>query len=206
MVQGMAWAVVAGGVRLTVAGREHLPTGPALLAANHLSHADPFLALACLPAPPESVGLAAFRSHWVAPLFYLYEPIPVRRDEVDLSVVRAVLARLREGKQVLIFPEARISRTGALEEARDGVGYLALQAQVPVVPIALTGSERLLAAWGQRQRPAVTLTIGPPLLVEPEPGQPRRVQRQVATTQIMGAIAALLPPAYRGVYGGAGVG
>lgn len=200
-VQGAVRALVAAGTRFKVAGREHLPTGPALLAANHLNHADPFLVLAALPTPPEAVGLAAFQNHWVAPLFYLYKPIPVRRDELDLSLVREVLARLGAGKQVLIFPEARISRTGALEEARDGVGYLALQAQVPVIPIALTGSERLPGAWQQGERPPITLTFGPALMVEPDPAQPKRVQRQVATAQIMGAMAALLPPRYRGVYG-----
>ena len=187
--------------RITVTGLHHLPDAPALLAANHLHHIDSPLLVALLPTSPEILALSERRKWWVTPIVQLYGAILVKRDKVDRSVLQALLAALDEDKQVLLFPEARISRQGGLLEARDGVGYLALKANVPIVPIAISGTETILTAWRQWRRAHITVTIAPPLTPFRDPTQARREQRKVLTNAIMSRIAAHLPPAYRGYYG-----
>jgi 1-acyl-sn-glycerol-3-phosphate acyltransferase len=193
----LARAFVRVTMDLRASGLHHLPPGPAILAPNHLSHLDPVVA-ALLDSPPEVVGLSDLRRELVAPIFFLYAVIPVRRDEVDREVLSAVLAALKRGERVMLFPEATISRTGGLEQARAGVGYLALRAGVPLVPIALTGTDTALRHWKRLKRPRVTVTVAPPFDPAPGAAQPRREQRQAVTDDLMSRIAAHLPPAYRG--------
>lgn len=186
--------------RISLSGVEHIPSGPALIVANHLSHADPALLLSIAPRPVEIVGLADLKRRLAAPLYYWYEPIPVRRDEIDRDVLRAILETLAADQPVLIFPEARISRTGALEEARDGIGYLALRARVPVVTVAITGTQQIAAEWKALRRPVLTVTIAPPIMLEEEQALPPRARRRAATEIIMRRLASQLPPEYRGAY------
>ena len=196
----LARAFVRATMDLRASGLRHLPPGPAILAPNHLSHLDPVVVAALLDSPPEVVGLSDLRRELVAPIFSLYAVIPVRRDEVDREVLSAVLAALERGERVMLFPEATISRTGGLEQARAGVGYLALRAGVPLVPIALTGTDTALRQWKRLKRPRITVTVAPPFRPAPGAAQPRREQRQAVTDDLMSRIAAHLPPAYRGHY------
>lgn len=186
--------------RVTVTGVEHLPDGPIMLAANHLHHLDSPLMVAVLPTSPEILALSERRKWWVTPIVLFYGAILVKRDKVDRSALKAVLAAFKAEKQVLLFPEARISRQGGLLEARDGVGYLALQGSVPVVPIAICGTESVTAAWRQLRRPHITVTITPPLMPTHDRKQSRKEQRKAFTHAIMSRIATHLPPAYRGHY------
>lgn len=205
LLRAAARGLLFATTRVVVEGAPPAPGQAAILAANHLSHADPVLLLALLPAPPELVGLSDLRWKPVAPLFFLYGVIPVRRDRPERALLARLRALLDEGSQLLIFPEGRISRSGALEEARAGIGYLALQAGVPVVPVAIRGTEQLLTAWRRCRRPTLTVSFAPPLRFQPEPALPRRCQRQRVTGAVMRALAARLPPRYRGFYAG-GVG
>lgn len=192
--------VVPVALRLHVEGLEHALTTPALIAANHLAHFDPPLILHVWPRPPEFVALADLWRTPLAPFLYLYGPIPVRRDAFDRQVIRQVLAALAAGEQVVIFPEARMSRTGQLEPARHGTGYLALKAGVPVQPVAIWGTERLPAAWRRGKRGEVYVRVGPPIPPPVPRTRPTRAERAAFTERIMEAIARLLPPAYRGSY------
>lgn len=186
--------------RVTVKGLEHLPDGPAMLAANHLHHIDSPLLVAVLPISPEILALSERRKWWVTPIVLFYGAILVKRDQIDRSALQAVLTAFKEKKQVLLFPEARISRQGALLEARDGVGYLALKGKVPVVPIAIYGTETITSAWRQFRRPHIIVTITPPLMPTRDRTQSRREQRKTFTHAIMSRIATHLPPAYQGFY------
>ncbi|MCB0077666.1 MAG: 1-acyl-sn-glycerol-3-phosphate acyltransferase [Anaerolineales bacterium] len=179
---------------------DRLPSGPAILAPNHLGHADPLLLAAALAVPPDVVALSDLAHERVAPLVRYYRPFLVHRDLYDRTVLRQARGALRRGNQLVIFPEARISVTGALEPARDGVGYLALLCDVPLIPIAITGTERAWQTLRSGRRPALTLTVGDPLYPRDAPTAPRREQRTWLTTTLMQRIAALLPAAYRGVY------
>ncbi len=186
--------------RVTVNGLENLPDGPAMLAANHLHHIDSPLLVAVLPISPEILALSERRKWWVTPIVLFYDAILVKRDKVDRLALRSVLTAFKENKQVLLFPEARISREGALIEAREGVGYFALQGKVPIVPIAIHGTETITTAWKQFRRPHITVTVIPSLISVRDQTQSRRDQRKHLTHTVMSRIAAHLPPAYQGFY------
>ena len=189
--------------RFTVTGRENVPpAGAALLTMNHLGGADPILVIAFAPRPIAAAGKVEILLWpvlgWVT---RQYGMIPLRRGEADREALQRLLAELSHGQALLIAPEGRESLTGALEPGHGGPAFLAQHAQVPIVPIALTGTawNRVLPAWRRLRRPCVTLTFGAAYRL------PDGIKRAAASDLIMQRIAELLPPEYRGVYAGQGV-
>lgn len=197
--QALLRVVTPALVRLDVQKQAAVPAGPLLIAPNHLAHLDPWLVITLLDRPPEVVALADLWHEPIAPVLWFYEPIPVHRDQADRALLTRVVDALQAGQQVVLFPEARISTTGALERAREGIGYLALKAGVPVVPVAITGTETAYTTWRRGRRPQVRIVIGRALTFTSS-GHRRHSERAAATTAIMEAIARLLPPEYRGAY------
>ena len=101
-------------------------------------------------------------------------PIQPRQGHLDEQGVATVYRVLARGGIVLIFPEGRYSRGRELRPLREGVGHFALQAGVPVVPVALEGVDRL------RLRGRVRISIGRP--VYPDPPRWWSAQRRVTRT------------------------
>jgi len=191
---------------LEVTGLENIPQGGPLLAAfNHLAHLDAALVLPFLPQPVEGIALEdLYHVPITGQLLRLYGTIPVHRDQFDRDVIRRALQVLAEGKIMALAPEARMSLTGALERAREGVAYLALRSGAPILPIALTGTEHVPSDLKRLRRPRLTVTVGELIIPPPRASKSQARRQQVAelTDEIMYRIAALLPPEYRGVYGG----
>lgn len=191
---------------LEVRGLENVPAGgPLLVAFNHLAHLDAPLVLALLPWPVEAIGLVdLYRVPVTGQLLRLYGIIPVHRDQFDRQVIRRALQVLAEGGVLALAPEARQSLTGALERARRGVAYLALRSGAPVLPVALTGTENVPSDLKRLRCPRLTVTFGEPIAPPPRASKPQARRQQMAelTDEIMHRIAAMLPPEYRGVYGG----
>ena len=178
--------------------------GPLVIAFNHLAHLDALLLAATLPWPLEGIALAdLYRVPVTGQFLRLYGTIPVHRDEFDREVVRRGLRVLAEGKVLALAPEARMSRTGALERARHGAAYFALRSGAPILPVAITGTERAYSAWRHLRRPRLIVNIGQPFAPPPyeSKGEARRRQLEELTEEIMRRIAELLPPEYRGAYG-----
>lgn len=192
--------------RLETEGLENVPQGgPLLVAFNHLAHLDAALVLSFLPQPVEGIALEdLYHVPITGQLLRLYGTIPVHRDQFDREVIRQALQVLAEGRILALAPEARQSLTGALERARQGVAYLALRSGVPILPVALTGTEKTYAEWKRLRRPRLTVTFGEPFVPPPRASEPQARRQQLAelTDEIMHRIAALLPPEYRGVYAG----
>ncbi len=185
-----------------VRGRENIPpAGPLIVAFNHLSHVDGLLIVALMPYPVEIIALADLLSvPGTAQALRAYGVIPVHRDAFDRDVIRRALQVLREGKVLILAPEARRSVTGALERARPGVAYLALKAGVPVLPVAIAGTERFFDDLKRFRRPRLRVTFGEPFAFSPYTDGRRREQRRRAADEVMVRIARMLPPRYRGVY------
>ncbi len=195
-----------------IEGVEHVPkTGAVILAANHLSNAD-------------SVPIAGFitpalrrrRIHWMGKremfewpllgeIFPRFGVHPVERGTADIEAYRLATRILEAGYVLIIFPEGTRSPDGALQEAKDGLATLALRTGAVIVPIGISNTDAL---WPRGRLPlpiprhTITMRVGTPFSVADlvPAGTDRRAAKAIATTAIMGRIAALLDPRHRGVY------
>src|ERR687895_496816 len=154
---------VLGYFRLRRLGREHIPDGGVVLAANHRSFLDPFAIGYCLPRPVYFVAKQElFRNPILGWFLNCMGAFPIRRGESDEESMETALQLLARGDAVVIFPEGTRIRAGSLGRPKRGVGRLALQSGAPVVPVAITGSERARTGW--LIRPVkVHVRCGPPL-------------------------------------------
>jgi 1-acyl-sn-glycerol-3-phosphate acyltransferase len=189
-------------MRARVTGLEYFPKhGPALIVINHLGDADAVLVMANLPITIEGMGKIELNDHWfVGPLFRAYGIIWVHRGRPDRKALRAALDGLAEGRMVALAPEGRQSLIGGLEDGNAGAAFLALKSGAPIVPIAMTGTENqnIYSHMKRLKCAPVTLSVGKPFVLR-EPAD-RQVMMREGTRQIMEALAALLPEAYRGKY------
>ncbi len=188
--------------RCEVRGLENYPSrGAALVVINHLGDADAVVVLAHLPDFPEAIAKIELRA--ILPLRWVMDAlgvIYVHRGRPDRRALSVALRALREGRRVIIAPEGRESLTGALEQGTEGAAFLALRTDVPVVPVALTGTEnwRIYGNLKRLRRTRITLTVGRPFLLAPWAQAPDPLAE--GTRQIMLSLARLLPEEYRGVY------
>jgi len=164
--------VRTGGWKLRVEGMENLPSGGAVLVANHQSVVDIPMLLSAFPRP---VVFLAKRELGEIPLFgkvmaaagNLFVDRDDPRDAVRM--LREAGARLRDGRLVVVFPEGTRSDDGSIGEFRTGAFYLAQKSGAPVVPVFLDGGYRAIPRGGFRVRPAGLLVrVLPPL--SPEEG------------------------------------
>lgn len=166
LIRTAAYALyhVVGGYQ--VCGTEHIPRhGPALVACNHISLADP---VAMLGASPRALHyMAAQELHdlpILGPTIRFLQAFPVRRGQQDPEAVARCRALLREGQAVVIFPEGRCSPDGRLGPLFPGVATLALRERCPVVPAVVQGTDRFLPLGARMLRPRPkTLRFGAPL-------------------------------------------
>ncbi|HEY4025876.1 MAG TPA: lysophospholipid acyltransferase family protein [Candidatus Dormibacteraeota bacterium] len=185
-------------IRLEVAGLEHLPAeGAFILAANHLHVLD--AAIGLLLVPRRVVGVA--KDKWSRPPFgwllgsmgdLVY--VGARRRGAMTNAIEV----LRAGAVLAILPEGTRSSTRALLRGQRGVAMVAARAPAPIVPAAAYGQERALEFWRRLRRVPVRVRVGPP--IELPPGSHPRERLQAYADDVMHAIAAMLPPEYRGVY------
>lgn len=188
---------------LEVRGQENVPPrGPVILAANHLSNADPPLLAVVTPRPLSFVAKRGlFASPFSRWLFTSLRAYPVDRDRRDVAAMVWALNLLRRDEVVLVFPEGTRSRTRGLQRGQPGVAYLALKSQATIVPVAITGTERVPALWRLLfPFTRITATFGQPFTLPGIEGQVSRPVLESLTDTMMRRIAALLPPEYQGSY------
>ena len=150
--------------RLGRMGREHIPKrGGVLLAANHRSFLDPFVIACCTLRPCYFMAKRElFEGRLQGWILNGLGAFPVRRGDSDEEAMETARQLLERGEAVTVFPEGTRIRRGSLERPRRGAGRLALETGVPVVPIAVLGSERARRGW--RIRPVkVRVRCGRPL-------------------------------------------
>lgn len=190
------WAracLFATGGSLTVRGLENLPTPrTAVYAANHTSYMDIPVVFKSLPF---QFRILAKKELWQWPFigWYLNRsgqiPIDTANPRATLSSLGAGVKALRAGMPLFVFPEGSRTPDGQLRDFLSGAAFLAIRAQVPIVPIALTGVYDLLPMHTRHFYPCpMTLTIGTPI---PTAGLTMR-QADDLTAHLRSAIAQLL--------------
>ena len=149
--------------RVTVIGLENIPKPPFIIAANHQAWFDPAFIIPFFPESPLIYTMAkretVFNRGWkrrLLPLIGVF-PISPNRGELDEQGLRTVYHVLERRGVVLMFPEGRYSRGRALRPLKTGIAYFALQAGVPIVPVAVTGTGSL------RPFSRVTVEVGEPI-------------------------------------------
>src|SRR5918997_19075 len=149
--------------RLSRIGREHVPEGPVIYAANHRSFLDPFVIATIARRPMYYVAKQElFRHKLTAWFLNSLGAFPVNRGAADQDMLATAKAILERGDAVLMFAEGTRVRPGALGRPKRGVGRLALETGAPVVPVAVVGTEAVRKGW--RIRPhKVRIRIGRPL-------------------------------------------
>jgi len=162
------------GIRFTFVGNENIPeNGGAVIASNHISYLD--FALIGTPAVPKGRYIRfmakkeIFDNPLAGPFMRGMKHISVDREKGSTSLVAAMRA-LRSGELVGIFPEATISLSWEVKELKSGAVRLAQGAGVPVIPVALWGSHRILTkahkpSLGRKKCP-VTIAYGEPYMID----------------------------------------
>ena len=197
--------------RPTIEGLEHIPQrGAAILASNHLAVADSFL----LPLlVRRRITFLAKREYFTQPgligqlkkiFFTGVGQVPV--DRASASGAQAALDTavrlLGEGKLLGIYPEGTRSPDGRLYKGKTGVARMALEAAVPVVPVAMIGTEKLNPIGSRMWRPHhVHVRIGEPLDFSRYAGMAgdRFIERSM-TDEIMYALMELSGQTYVDIY------
>ena len=199
--EALRWLVIvlyAIAARVRPFGLENVPAeGPVILAANHLAWADIPLIPLNLRRKVVYMAKEELFSSKIAWLARFIGAFPVKRGEADRQALLTGEEQLKKGNILVIFPEGTRSRTHTMAKAYPGMGMIALRSGVPVVPVAIAGSERIL----KRFRPRVTISYGEPMILTPKGTKITREDIDEATEQVMRKIASMLPPQYRGVYG-----
>jgi 1-acyl-sn-glycerol-3-phosphate acyltransferase len=202
LLKTLSWILTRLLVRTTVHGWEYLPQeGPMLMVSNHIGDADGIVGLAIAKAPFDVMGkIELYDFPIFGRLMEWYGTIWVHRGRPDRRALKAVLDGLAEGRMVAIAPEGRESLSGGLEEGTDGAAYIALKADVPILPFVIIGTEnwRIYGNMKKFRRTQVTAKVGPPFRLE-KTGN-RRSDIRTGTQTIMKTLAQMLPPEYQGVY------
>jgi 1-acyl-sn-glycerol-3-phosphate acyltransferase len=186
LIGAVSWPVVRGLFRLRARGRENLPEGGYVLAANHVSNLDPWVL--GIPLFPRRFLRFMGKSELFWTPFKQFATaagaFPVRRGERDTAALDTAAQLCREGHIVVMFPEGTRRKKGLRKKyearAHTGAARIALAAGVPLVPAGIAGTDRL----GRLAR--LRVAYGPPIPLDDLDG--REDAPQVATERLMAAI------------------
>ncbi len=177
--------------RVRAIGRDKVPSsGPLLLAPNHFSQMDHFFIGLYLRRKIRFMA----KSQLFGPpvLTYVYKHggvFPVRRGHRDEAAFKTAFTILEQGGMLLVYAEGGRSRSGELGTVRPGIGRIALESGVPVVPVVVHGSEKV-RRWKRFRFPRVTVQFGDPISF-PVEASPSRERQLEAATEVFGRVRAM---------------
>ena len=185
-----------------VKGRGNIPEGgPMLIVCNHINLADP--PIVALSVRRRVVFMAKeelFRGRWSRFWVQNFGAFPVRRGVLDRRAFRQAEYWIKQGVPLIMFPEGKRSSNSQLQPALPGSALIASRLDVPILPVSISGSEKVGGPNWLLQRPRITVNIGKPYRLPQVDGKLTRAELTRLTSSIMERIAELLPPEYRGVY------
>jgi 1-acyl-sn-glycerol-3-phosphate acyltransferase len=186
--------------RMSVEGREHVPPrGPCIIAPVHRSNMDtPYAAM----VTGRRVRFMGKDSLWRKPFWAWFLSalggFPVTRGSVDLEAMKRCMEVLQGGEPLVLFPEGERKSGPTVQPLYEGAAYLALKAGVPIVPVGIGGSERVMPKGSKMIHPhRVHIVVGEPIV----PGAPGtgRVPRELVhelTEELRGRLQKLFDEAH----------
>lgn len=159
--------------RYRVYGRNRIPAeGPFIIAGNHQSFLDPvFMGIGAKRRLLFMARDSLFRSRLFGGLIRSTNAIPLSRDKADIGAIKLVLAQLKEGHGVCLYPEGTRSSDGRITVFKPGFGLLCRRSQAPVVPALVDGA---FECWPRHR---TLFTPGPIFVWFGEPLPPEEIRR-----------------------------
>ncbi len=169
---------------------------PVLIAANHESFVDPPLIGVSYD---EEIHYLARKTLFKGPTKWLYprwNAIPVDQENPDMSSLKTVIKKLKEGKRVLVFPEGERTLDGSLGAGQPGIGLIVSKAKVPVQPIRIVGARQALPRGSGRMKcHPIRIIVGEPIYFDEARLKAKGKEAyQSISQEIMDAVGALELP------------
>jgi acyl-[acyl-carrier-protein]-phospholipid O-acyltransferase/long-chain-fatty-acid--[acyl-carrier-protein] ligase len=184
--------------RVEVTGVQNMPKPgePAVVVVNHVSFLDGLLLAVFLPGKPTfAVHTHIARAWWIQPFLRLFDAFPV--DPTNPLAAKAMVKAVREGRTLVIFPEGRITVTGALMKIFDGPGMVADKADAPIIPVRIDGAQYTPFSYLRgkvrlRSFPKIRLTVLPPRRFTIEGEMTARARRAIAGRRLYDEMSAMM--------------
>lgn len=190
---------------MTIENEELMPKdGPVIITLNHLSRLD-FPAM-IMTERYNDIYCVAADSYRNFPVFGKMindaDMIWIDRTKADFAAMKRIMTELKNGNIIALAPEGTRSKTQALLQGKEGVTMIASKTRVPLISMAVIGSEKWMDAIKHFHRPRLTLRFGPTYQLPRIDPDNRDESLRTATDEVMCRIAALLPDHYHGFYAG----
>lgn len=182
-------------VKMIVRGKQNLPkNGPYILAPNHIDDIDPFPLAGTVNKPitflmAQDQAPIKWYKYW-AP--WSYGALLIDRKKIQPSTIKAVHKQIQKKEIICIFPEGTAIGRG-LKKAKNGASFFAARHEIPIVPVAISGTERAFSKIKRFQRPSIALSFGEPIFAKKEDMK----KLNELTGKTMEAIRVMLPKQYR---------
>ena len=171
--------------RAEIIGLENIPKeGPLIFCGNHRTYLDPPLMVATAKRDMKFLAKEElYNNKFLAFLGWVFEAIPVKRDEKDVSAIKTSLKFLKSGQCIALFPEGTRNGLEKGEKVKDGVAFFAVRSGAKVVPCGIKG--------GTKENRKVTITYGMPLDYSEYKGTKDKEKLEEITEEIMNKIIEL---------------
>ena len=181
-------------MHMEVSGLENFPRqGAVIVAANHVTNFDVFPMQFALPRPIFFMGKAElFKNPLMDVILRNLSGFPVNRGDKDLWALKHAARVLSHGQTLGMFPEGKRSKGKGLSVAKTGTARLAIDANCPIVPMTVVGSDEFFKRFPRRAKVRITLLA--PLIPAPAESAP------ALTDRLMFTLARALPEDMRGAY------
>lgn len=199
----MKWAYVLislpilGMYRVEAMNEDNIPDGPCILAGNHVSYMDAAVLWSMMPKGPLHFVAKEelYKSKFLAWALDNLGVLPVSRGTADRTMISRCKALLQAGDRVAIFPEGTRGRErenlDELGQAQNGAAFLAQHAKVPIIPVGIEGTEKIIPKGAKFPRfPKVVVNFGHPISADDFEGS-RREKLDALTQETMKEIVAL---------------
>lgn len=192
---------------LKIKGMENIPkTGAVIFISNHLSNSDGLILHSILKEVKEVYFLAGVKLEDELSTKVMLDLVPhikIHPNKPDRKAIRKSVSALKDGNSILVFPEGTRSRTGKMLQGRSGVSLIAKLADVPIVPIGISGTEKLLPINQEGKmgnewfvNAGVNVNVGKSFTLE----DLKTDVNSELIDEMMQKIANLIPQEYKGYY------